>query len=593
MRSIGLAICSAAVLAVPTPAPGVDEVIDSVMYHDPEVPIARRVQVFDKDLVPLWADALGRPEADTRIQAATAIALGTKRKVPGLEAAIPALRRELGRDDQHPIVRVAVAKALVALDVKDVAPRFHTLAATAAPELLEIITPALAAWDYRPARADWLARIAGPDTRQRSTLLAIQALATIKDESAGPRLRELALSQAETGSVRLEAARAIAEIRTTGLEADARTLAPASGKTVDRLVAATLVRRHAGAAAVETLQAMARDSEPAVVAVALTRLVELDPKHVLPLLTGVLASPDANVRSLGVEVLLRIPTDPHLTLLADATNDPHPGVRVQARKGLRGLAAAGHQSVVLNEGTRVLAGSDWRGQEQAAILLAQLDHKPAAGRLVEVLATDRGETIVAAAWALRQLDVAATLPAIHSYVRALLPVLKDKGESAGRRAVLPADVDLHLSQLFQFVGRQRYRPADDVLREVVPPSLRGRNPTPVGFEARAAAVWALGRMNEGVAEPALTRLLIGRLTATMPGDMEDGRVRIMCAIALARMKATSAVAPLRLYYVEKKPTLDPINNACGWALEQLTGEKMPPPGVVLFGDFDWFLKPVR
>ena len=51
------------------------------------------------------------------------------------------------------------------------------------------------------------------------------------------------------------------------------------------------------------------------------------------------------------------------------------------------------------------------------ILLAQLDHKPAAARFVELLQFDRPEVFVAAAWGLRKLDVPETLPGVASYVK--------------------------------------------------------------------------------------------------------------------------------------------------------------------------------
>jgi HEAT repeat protein len=593
MRCIPFALGLAMLLAVCGPTWAVDEVIDSMMYSDPEIPMGKRVVTFQKGLADRWAEALGRPDADTRTQAATAIALGKKRGVPGLETAIPALKRELDRDEQHPVVRLAVAKALVSLDAKDVAPRLHALAATASAELVEVITPALAAWDYRPARADWRAKVDSADTRHRSTLLAIRALATVKEEAAADRLRELALSSDASAPVRLEAARALSELRPSGQEAEARKLAePTSRKVIDRLVAVTLLRRHTGDQAVTVLQTFVRDPEPSVAAIALGRLVELDPKHVLPVLTVAAESSDANVRALGVTVLDRVPGDGPLAKLADFTNDPHPAIRVQARKALHRLAGGGQLADVVREGMRILAGSNWRGQEQAAILLAQLDHKAAVPRLVEILSVDRGETMVAAAWAVRKLDVADSLPAVLAYSRSLATSLKDRGLVAGRKAVQPEDMDAHLCQLIQFLGKHRHRPSEPLLRELVPPTFRG-SPTPAGAESRSAAVWALGKMHEGVVNTALSRLFIGRLNANNPGDVEDNRVRAMCAIALGRMKDKSAVETLRKYFVDTRPALDRVNNSCGWALEQITGEKMEAPAVVEAFDLDWFLKPVK
>ena len=38
--------------------------------------------------------------------------------------------------------------------------------------------------------------------------------------------------------------------------------------------------------------------------------------------------------------------------------------------------------MVIAQTSRILASDQWRGQEQATILLTELDHKPAAQRLV-------------------------------------------------------------------------------------------------------------------------------------------------------------------------------------------------------------------
>jgi HEAT repeat protein len=352
------------------------------------------------------------------------------------------------------------------------------------------------------------------------------------------------------------------------------------------------MRRHSGDPAVALLQTFVRDPEPSVAAVALGRLVELDPKYVLPVLSVVLESPDANVRAFGVTVLDRVLGDGHLTKLADFTNDPHPAIRVQSRKALHRLAGEGRADVV-REGTRILGGSNWRGQEQAAILLAQLDHKAAVPRLVEILSVDRGETMVAAAWAVRKLDVADALPAVLQYSLSLVTSLKGRGLVGGRKAVQPDEMDAHLCQLVQFLGKNRHRPSESFLRELVPPSTSEAARSLIGAESRSAAVWALGKIHEGTPDPALRRLFLGRLNAINPGDVEDYRVRAMCAIALARMKETSAVDTLRKYFVDRRPGLDRVNNSCGWALERLTGEKMEAPAVVEGFDLDWFLRPAK
>jgi len=114
---------------------------------------------------------------------------------------------------------------------------------------------------------------------------------------------------------------------------------------------------------------------------------------------------------------------------------------------------------------------------------------------------------------------------------------------------------------------------------------------PAGPEARAAAVWALGLLHEGKPVPELATVLMGRLTAVRPFDIEDDRVRRMAAVTLGRMKAGDTLPSLREFYRAGVPSLNPVSRACGWAIEEMTGEKMTPPGVVEVVERDWFLAP--
>jgi len=555
-------------------APARADDADSVMYRDPELPPPRVVHALPPRLPGLWIDALGRPEADLKAQAAQAVARAHERGIAGMAVAVPALARELDRPDAHPTVRLAAARALVVLDAKDSA-AVLARAAAADADLREFADPALARWDFAPARAAWLDRISQPPTR-RGFVLAVRALGVVREPAAATRLRDLALDRTAPAAVRLEAARALGEIRTAGSEADARA---ASGTVTDRLVAAALLRRH-GDAAVKELQALGRDAEPAVAAAALARLVELDPGHVLPLLDAVLASPDAAVRGFGVEALARRPTAAHVRFLADRLSDAHPAVRGRARQALRDLTVE-WKVAVIREGERVLAGTDWRGLEQATLLLAGQDHRPAAARFVELLRHERSEVFTTAAWGLRRLAVPDTLaPALGFF------------EERYRRLVTPsttdAAADVQLSHLAQFFGRAKYAPADAALGKLVPKASPKGNPA--GPEARAAAAWALGLLHEGAAPPQLVGVLEGRLNAVNPGDLEDERVRRMAAVSLGRLRA--GVPALRRFYTENGPSLSPVNNACGWALERIAGERYPAPGTLTLTARDWFLVPL-
>ena len=555
-----------------------DDPIDSVMYREPALAAPKVVLTFPENIRPLWLAALDRPDVETRCHAALAIADAHTRGMPDLAPTAPALIRELERPDNHPAVRVAAARALVALDARDSAPAMAKLLATADGDLREVTEPALARWTYAPAAGAWLERIASPLKDHRGVVLAMQGLAALREEKAVSRLRELVLAPEERTTTRLEAARALGAIRTKGGEADADRLAAdvTPRGTVARIAAAWTLRQHSGDEAVRRLQVYVRDSEPAVAAVAVTRLVELDPALVEPVLTPALGSPDANVRARGVEVLSRRPSAAHVVLLGNILSDPHPDVRSRARVALHERAKEpAWLAAVIKEGERVLNGTAWRGKEQAAVLLAQLDHKPAAGRLVELLKDERPEVAIAAAWALRVLAVPETYPAALEHFDEMVKVA-GSAEWHDRQTT-------HLAQMF---GQARYAPSEPALRGIIPPK------TQVGYETRAAACWALGLMKEGKTDAALARLFAGRLAAFTFIDIEDPRVRRMSAIALGRMKAEAGLSAIRQFIAEPRPSFDPINNACLWAVEQITGEKVPPAGTVNAPQSGWFLQPV-
>lgn len=572
---------------------------DSVMDREPTLPLPRVEKTFPPGLADLWLAALDRPDRDTRSRAALAIASAREGGMDRLTAAIGPLMRLLEQPDQHPAVRVAAARALVTLDAKEAAPLFVRLARTDDAELREIVEPALAQWKDPSARDLWLERLSQAP-HGRYTLLAIRGLGAVREERAAPPLRELALSS-EASPLRLAAAQALGNIRTTGSLPDAERLAPSPHLT-DRLVAAALLQRHEGPETVRLLQTLATDSAPSVALVALTRLAQLDVAHIVPVLKPVLASPDAEVRRFGVETLFHNPTTPHLQSLGQLLADPHPAVRVKARQSLRELAkAAQWQPGVLDQGTRALAASDWRGQEQAAILLGQLDHKPAAKRLVELLRSERGEVLVAVGWGLRQLAVADTLAPVLDHVRKRHADIGRDGATAGLRTVTAPQLDQHLSHLVQLLGQARHAAADPVLRAIVPRVTSGsysgpKGPSPsftkVGGETRAAAIWALGLLHEGKPEERLVKQIEDRLTGDPGMGPDDPRVRRMAAVSLGRMEAKQSLTALRTHADGTDPSLDPVVQACRWSVARLTGEKLLALGVVQVRQGEWFLAPL-
>jgi hypothetical protein len=569
-------------LSTAAPANAVDEVIDSVLYTEPYVPMARAVKVFPERLTSLWLQALERPENDLKCQAAATIALAHRRGMPGLDSTVMPLLRVLDQPELHPAVRLAVAQALITLDARQAAASLFKQSQTAGIEIRQLVEPALAHWDFEPVRTVWLERLVQPGLRGRSWQLAIQGLATVGEPKAVPRLRELTLSPTTEPILRLEAARALGTLQTAGLEKDAERLAAekAAPGSVAHLAAASVLRKHRGEEAAKIQLRLAVEAEPAAAAVALEGLLDADPRRVMPILPRVIASPDAAVRTLGVAAHRACPLPDHIPLVAELLDDPHPQVRVRARKAMLDVARqADHGSTVRREAMRLLATERWRGLEQATLLLTALDHKPVAPRFVELLRFERPEVFLAAAWGLRKLAVAETLPTQLREIERRWQQAQKPDPNAPRDMI-----ERQLSQLAQSLGQARYAPAAPQLTRFVPKQVI------VGPESRAAAIWALGLIHQKAPPARLVQELIGRLTDESMVMAEDLGVRSMSAVALGRMKVSEAVDSLRKYYV-RRLTMETFPNSCGWALEQIAGEKLPEAGTVEVVQRGWFLEP--
>jgi hypothetical protein len=153
--------------------------------------------------------------------------------------------------------------------------------------------------------------------------------------------------------------------------------------------------------------------------------------------------------------------------------------------------------------------------------------------------------------------------------------------------VPPEIIDHQVSQLVQFLGQQRYAPAESLLREFVP-HIQQLFPCP---ESRAAAVWGLGMILEGKTDAKLAEELEVRLKDTTSIPPENVQVRRMAALTIGRLKAVGPLPSLRLYCAEQKPNDDSVHNACGWSIERITGEPMLWSLTIEKVQRDWFLAP--
>lgn len=588
--------------------------IDWPMYDDPFLPDIPIINIHDARLKDIWRAALARPDVETRRRAAYEIGIASARGMPDLADLAGSLIEQMDAANAHPAMILAAAQALIALDAKQAATSFlihnergaasgvirggsipgsdPTTAANGGIEFVLLTDPALAKWNHEPTKSVWMKRLTDASTSPRVRISAIDALRTIKHAPAIDPLRQLALDRAfEPQSLRLHAARAVASMVDSKLEAHAAPLL--AGSLIDRLVAATLLSKHQDDEAVALLLKLAADGEPAVASIALERLLEIDPALIVPLAEKLLRSGDAGVRLQAARAVAAGKSPAAIATLSPILDDLAPQVRGFVRdRFIEFDKDAALSPLIRAEATKQLAGPSWRAIEQAAVILGRVDHDAAGPRLVELLPHARGEVRMAAIIALRRIAVAdqSLLTAITTHTDreadAWLVSVKRATEQSHLPFVLSAQRDRELAQLLQLLGKLRHMPAQKVMERFVPKKS--------GFwtESRAAAVWAIGMLHEDKPDERLVKEFVGRLSDLDPNNPELLGVRRMAAISIGRMKATSGLKGVQVFY-DLERTSRHVGGACRWAMIRITGKELPPLGPRESSDSGWFIQPLE
>jgi HEAT repeat protein len=467
---------------------------------------------------------------------------------------------------------LTIASALIELDAAEAAAELAAMVDAGGDRESLVVEPALARWKHPPYRDVWLARLATPqETSRRRLLLAIDCVRVIGESAAESPLRTLALDRNQTADVRLPAADTLGVLHTGDLLDDARRLAAETSPRglIDRLVAVHMLGADRSEPVQQLLVQLAVDPQSAVAAVALDKLLAVDPLLVQPLVPVLLSRPEGELRQRAARSLFERPTAEHVVTLAKLLDDPHFDVRTAARKSLQELAARPElRDAVLAQVSAMLRMPGWRGQEQAAQLAGHLDQKPEAVRLLELLESERDEVSITAAWALSRLAVPETLSPMLAFAERSAGVSSDP--AAAPTVITPGHVQC-LPHLFQAFGLMKHAPAEPLLTQFVP---RRYDVSP---KTRSAAIWALGHLHAGDPQPELARMLAERVADE--GDipvLEPLEVRFHAAVSLGRMKVADAIEVLRNVYQAKDPR-SPVCSGCEWAIEQITGNELPDP----------------
>ncbi|MFM8251682.1 MAG: HEAT repeat domain-containing protein [Planctomycetota bacterium] len=553
-------------------------VVDSIMYQDPLLEMAGHTLKFARDLKEVWLQALEREEAETRRMAIETISIAIEKGMTGLDSTIPTITKLL--QDRDPLVQQAAARTLINLQAKSAAGEMAAAASAHGQALKQVVEPALARWQDKTLRDDWLARLSRPETPRVLLLVAIDALGQLREPAAVEPLRKLVVDGNEDLDVRGAAARAVGQIVDTGMTDVATQLMASKHRPefLGRLLALRLILRHQGESTVQQLQTLAVDPEPSIATAALGRLDQLQAAAALAIAQKSLGNADAGVRKLAAELVARPHDANSVRLLGPLLSDRNPTIRQFVASTLaRDGATESLRDIVIEQAIAALRADAWRGQEQAALVLGTLDHEPAAGRLVELLKSQRGEVAIASAWALRKLRVPETLAPMLAHAEVLY-----RGMTAPNP---PAWGGSQGSQIFQTFGELRYREAEPLMRQFVPKNLS------LSGEMRGAACWALAWLHEGEASSDLVGLFAARLADAGTTPPEVHHVRLMSAVGLGRLKAASQVELLRKF-ADQDGEYSEIGLACRWSVELLSDYRYPPKKPRTLNVSGWFLQPL-
>jgi len=583
--------------------------IDSAMLLDPKLDEVREVFVFSPRLKPLWIEALTSKEHEQQQRAADAIARAHQAGMKELDDAFDPLLRVLEAPGSSLSVRLAAARALVELDAQQSAHALSRRAIVDGLDMAMLVEPALAAWDYAPRRTVWRAQLNDPAASRRRQILAIRALATVRDAQAVDAIRDLALDPSRGPDVRLEAARA--QIAQAGLADSALQLLSAGKQAtiVDRLVAAELACRDASPRGVAALDVLLDDPEPAVVAVALSAADRIAPQLALKRSDELIHSDDANLRRLIAKLLVAHPTEGAVKLVGSLLTDPQPALIDLAGESLAAMAThpelipSIHEVIV--ESLNSVRPATVR---QAVLLVGAIRAKEFAGRTAVLLDAPESEVAFASAWALRVLADPSTELAILARI---------EGETKRRQAlvelwrpIVAADPfgnhdfpsvresNAQLEQLILALGALPALTAEPLLRRFLPKPPRPQIGEPPVLEVerqallRAAAIWSLGRRHAESPSIELVAALRERLADANEKSPEAPLVRRMAAISLGRMKDVQSVDLLRALAIGADAYTD-LGRASRWALEEITSEKLPKLSPLEKVKSDWFLTPLN
>ncbi|MEZ6042378.1 MAG: hypothetical protein R3C20_17885 [Planctomycetaceae bacterium] len=368
---------------------------------------------------------------------------------------------------------------------------------------------------------------------------------------------------------RLPAAKAISVLNTALLPIELAQLL-GKGSVPERILAVHLLMIDKPES-LQALETFCIDPNDGVAAAAWTAVYRLDSQRLVSLLETGRHHNDAVIRMTAAECMQTYESMQHCEWLNEMLGDEHLEVRNTAREQLVLIANKSQDflaSIVNAASDNLLKEeSNWQGLEQSLLLLAQLHGTSYAQRCIPLVDYPRSEVAVTAAWLLHLYPD----DRVNDQVLELIS-RKDDLVKSGEWVGMPAgeSFGLQVTHLFHFAGLQRLRSVEPRLEN----SFSKAEPGVV--EKRAAAMWALGLLNEKSGNAGLSGKLISRARDRDGMPPEWTIVRNTCIRALGMIQADSAIDVLKESYdVESAESLIP--HAARWGLIEMQAADLPEP----------------
>jgi HEAT repeat protein len=557
--------------------------IGNPMLHIPNLPVLHVQMTYNPALIKLWHEALQQNIPEVLSKTCTAIDTAISKKVPDLQTLLPDLEHLAASKTTPMSVRISVVKTLAALANRHSEPLLVKLDSSSHAGLALELDALLARWKSPSMQTIWLKRLQPGAAPLQLQISAARSVGTARISAANAILRKIAVQNRQHLALRLAAADSLAMLHRPGLTTLAARMLKAQGTALpQRLIACKIISAANSAAQRKMLLRFAVDPNSAVAAIAWQSLLTHDVTVLQNIAPHMSVNPDPTIRMLVVRAWRHIGGVKSIQGLAILLNDPRRPIRWYARDALIHLAShASWHAVVIHDCRAVIRGSHPLAIRQACLVLGKLDDKASAGQFVALLHSPSQPVRLGAIVALRRVAVRSTLPDVLTFAEKTAknsqnstaklkapPAAGAHADMAGVELRSAAD-NLQLSQAFQFFGLMRYRPALPVMIACIPKY------APYGVEARQAAIWAIGMIDNGQNHPRLAKELAGRLDDMEMPIPEFEQVREMSALTLGRIKATKRLTDLKASFTTDD--IGPLSLACRWAIGRLTGKLPPPP----------------